>query len=228
MKTVNLESFEDEEYGSWGIGIVGVTRKRGMNAATEGLLLAHDLVEHVNGLHVIGSIDDELEALGAIWFTRGHLGDLRRDSRGSAYTPEQNIASDVVRMLRDAYLAEDDVTLTPLRTRSCEADDAFELIVQYAREDMRAELDPEPGDTEWQPFAESYMRCVVPRLRVGYRKARRMYGDFYRANDLFWTIADAVDGVCKKAERLFGEPMRLHYGFRDGTAVVTLEREAWE
>lgn len=36
--------------------------------------LAHDLLEHVNGLQLIGSWEDELEATGSFWFTRGFPG----------------------------------------------------------------------------------------------------------------------------------------------------------
>jgi hypothetical protein len=36
--------------------------------------VAHDVLEHINGPDKIGSVEDELEAIGAKWFTRGYPG----------------------------------------------------------------------------------------------------------------------------------------------------------
>lgn len=43
------------------------------DGSTSGMLIAHDILEHVNGPEAIGSIEDELEALGAVAFTRANF-----------------------------------------------------------------------------------------------------------------------------------------------------------
>jgi len=72
--------------GELGLIPRGITMGEGYVAATEGELIAHDILEHQNGLSAIGSVDDELEALGGLYFVRGWSGQLRRDGRGCCST----------------------------------------------------------------------------------------------------------------------------------------------
>lgn len=133
MKTVTLIAFRDESTGELGLGVKGMPKDETTNAAQDGLTIAHDLIEHVNGPQCIGTIDDELEALGAIWYVRGQHGELRRDNIGSRYTIEENLASDVTWMFRD-HVAGDQYVFYGSRTRSrpCIVDDTFEEILGHA------------------------------------------------------------------------------------------------
>ena len=92
MKKVILKTITDSE-GTTGIVVEGMKRIQYPSAAQEGFLIAHDLLEHVNGIEAIGSVDDELEAMGGCWFVRGKSGQMRRDNYGSMYSPEETIAS---------------------------------------------------------------------------------------------------------------------------------------
>jgi hypothetical protein len=130
---VILTVAEDHELGGYGLLIDGM-HGDDINPAQSGLLVAHDLLEHVNGTAHIGTIDDELEALGGIWFVRGQHADLTRDGSGSMYTPEENIASDIVRMFRDFWNGAYVDTTAP-RTKPCDADEAFRTILRHAAED---------------------------------------------------------------------------------------------
>src|SRR5690606_25592869 len=135
--------------------------------------IAHDLIEHVNGVGEIGDIADELEALGACWFVRGRHGDLSRDGRGSIYSPEENLAADVSRMAVDVALRGAPLLRLGRRTRRHSEDPAFLEIIRVARKEALAELEGEDFDGE---RLNLYFTEALARLRVGYRKAARKYG----------------------------------------------------
>lgn len=219
-QVAELVAFEDQNFGGVGLGLADMPRNDDTNAATDGLLIAHDLLEHVNGARAIGTIEDELEALGAIWFVRGQFHELRRDNVGSAYTVHQNIASDVVRMFRDWFYGAHLDTKAP-RTRPCDADADFLEVIACAERDMRRELDSDEDPREVVRRLREYRRVILPRMRIGYRKAaRRFKGDAYAANRLFWEVAEAVGRVFKGGELFEGQRFELVYGIDDGRAFA--------
>ncbi len=95
-QSVKLIVCEDQSTGETGFKIEGVPVIDAPMVALEGLLIAHDLLEHVQGVESIGTIQDELLAEGGIWFVRGQHGDITR--RPSMHTPMEHLASDVVNM----------------------------------------------------------------------------------------------------------------------------------
>jgi hypothetical protein len=195
----------DRETGSLGLCLEGMRAPDGeVNSATEGLLIAHDLIEHVNGAEEIGSIDDELEALGAIWFVRGQFNDLSRDRRGSFYSVEENIASDVIRMFRDHWDGAQYVNTKRRYTRPLEDmhQDALNGILEFAQRDYRKEL----SDTDLTGVGaawRAYKSAALHRMRTGFRKAQRKWaknGGARAANRAFWEIADAVGPYAQRPE----------------------------
>jgi hypothetical protein len=225
MKRIILESFKDDETGEVGLGLLNLPRDYTTNAAHDGMTIAHDIIEHVNGPEKIGTIDDELEALGAIWYVRGRHGEIRRDGIGSAYTPEQNIASDVVRMFRDHVSGGQYVHYDTKRVRACDYHDASLLeIVEVAERSYREEFN-ENERAKARKAWPAYAAIALKRMRTGYRKARRKWesrGSF-AANNQFWAIADAVQPYAKRAE-LEGRRFVLTYG--DGEAYCEEQYEA--
>lgn len=215
MKTVTLEAFRDEQTGELGLGIVGVSRGDQTNAASSGDLLAHDLIEHVNGLARIGSIDDELEALGAIWYVRGQHGELNRDGRGSMHSVESNIASDVTRMFVDWQNGADLLINCTPRTCKCDADEALQEILAHADRTWRGEFSDNDAEEiyrrprDWQ----RYRRHALALMRIGYRKAYRKWERLgsYAANSQYWAIAEACDREAKSPE-FEGARYTLRYG----------------
>ena len=203
MKTqrVILKCIEDRNTGVIGLILADMPQNDDTNAASEGLLIAHDILEHQNGAKCIGTIDDELEALGGLWYVRGQHGELRRDGRGSMHNVHENIASDLARMFRD-HLCGHYVGKAP-KTKACEADTDFQEIINYALEQIPQELDSEElQNPELYKLRDDYIKVCLSRLRIGYRKAFRKYnkhGRFF-ANDLFWAITKATDNYCKHAE----------------------------
>jgi len=193
-KRIILTCAEDGEFGGYGLLLPGMHAGHDVNPAADGLLLAHDLLEHQNGVAAIGGIDDELEALGGIWYVRGQFDDISRDGSGSAHTTHQNIAGDVVRMFRD-YFCGVYVNTTPPRTRALpEADDDFREIIAEALKQTRGEVDREDATPEEIAQKEAaYIAVCLPRMRIGYRKAARRFKDARTANRLFWDVTDAVN-----------------------------------
>jgi hypothetical protein len=187
MRTVYLVAREDEFDRAPGLQLRDMPQSDGAMSDRDGTLTAHDVLEHVNGAEHIGSIDDELEALGAAWYTRGQHGGFDK-RRASYFPPAYHLASDLSRMGREFHDGADvDVEAIP-RTRACDADADIDDVIARARDMLRDELRGEEQDSD---RLELYWRAARARMRIGYRKAARKYRgcDEWR---LFWTVADAV------------------------------------
>jgi hypothetical protein len=196
MKREILEARTDED-GTLGLMLARAPRRYETNSASSGLLLAHDIIEHQNGVERLGEIDDELEALGAIWITRGQFGDLSRNGAGSAYSTETNIASDVTRMgvdvIHGAYFPAEQP-----RTREHSHDGAFRSIIEIARQDIPKELNSdETLDHDQIAARDRYLGAALHLMRRGARKCARRFPGQFTANSQFWAIAEAVEPFCK-------------------------------
>lgn len=213
-RTLTLVAKVDDDFGTLGLVIKGAGHAQ-VNSASEGLLIAHDIIEHVNGLSRIGPIDDELEALGAIWTVRGQFCDIARPSR--SHGPEDDIASDVTRMcvdmLHGAYYPYP--RGRPLRTVAHEHDEAFRTILDKARHDIPAEYSERLTHAQ-ASHVEGYLLDALHYMRRGARKLTRRYPDAMAANRQFWAIAEAVEPYAKHAE-LEGMRYRLIYGNGEAT-----------
>lgn len=185
------------------IGLAPVGANIGLEdymADTDGVLLAHDLLEHVNGPEHIGGIGDELEALGAIWFGRGQCGDLNRDGRGSMYSPQENIGSDVARMAHEyVYKGFERAVPKYVETDACEE---MRWIIAHGMKGARSELAYENADEPrevMQVFRE-YARNCLAFMAAGYTKAEQKYGTSSALSCLFWEVAEAIAPYSKHAE----------------------------
>src|ERR1041385_6254253 len=65
MRSIRLVAMSDDYDDTPGLVVKGTQPYEGMMADREGTLVAHDILEHQNGYKAIGSVWDELEALGA-------------------------------------------------------------------------------------------------------------------------------------------------------------------
>jgi hypothetical protein len=213
-RTVYLGAFQDESTGEWGLGVKGGDDER-MFAPRDGRTLAHDIMEHVNGPGLIGNPEDEIEALGAVWYIRGQFSDMSRGQRFFNQSPHDSTANDILGVAHDAAYSSD-WTGKKRRPRPCKADDDFRDILQTVREKLPQELDL--GDPlDGNAFCRAFPSLCLSLLRIGYHKAERKYPDARKANSLFWRLAETLDGPCKAAhENQHGE-YRLIYGIKDGS-----------
>lgn len=157
------------------------------------LLIAHDLLEHPNGLKNIGTIHDELMALGGIYFIRGYDGRLRRDRIGSVYSFEENISSDIVRMFGELTFV--DFKPYTKRTMSTVPDEKFKEVISLTRGELVKEYDKDIFKSVHDRGTNTniYLKSALAYMRLGYRKtARRFNNDACYANNLFWEITDKL------------------------------------
>lgn len=222
MKRITLIATHCDVTGELGLMVDGLSVPDGEAfAAMSGLLIAHDLLEHQNGVEQIGTIDDELEALGGVWFVRGQFGDLSRDGAGSLYSTEQNVSGDVTRMFRDHWEGGAYVAPTVPRTRAHDEDDSFDCILDYAREDIPKELEPcntLTDQNERDAAVAHYLKIAKARLRIGFRKAAKKWTRAQNANAQFWAIARAVDPFARHVEHE-GQRFTLSYGNGEARCV---------
>lgn len=210
MRYITLEVRTDRETGKLGLMIKGTPMIDYPMVAVEGFLVAHDLIEHQQGVSKIGSIGDELLALGGVWYTRGQHADINR-KRPSFHSPEEDLASEVLNM---AGLA---LNGTPLRvkvphyTHEHDQDDSFETIIEIAQSQFYSEFGKTSASVEW------YWEAALHLMRQGYNMAKKRFerkGNRWTANTMFWNIAEAVDSIINNVE-YEGQQFRLAYDSTD-------------
>lgn len=227
MRRVMLEVFEDDNTGELGFGLLDMPRHEQTNAATEGALVAHDLIEHVNGPALIGTIDDELEALGAIWYVRGQHNEMFRAATRSNYTVYENIGSDIARMFRDYIEGGQHVDYSPIRARRTRADDALLNIVAAGTKMWRGEFgtfDSDESESEIAQQFPGFADIAFKRMQIGCAKARSKWERHgpYAACETFYAIADAVNPVLKQIE-IAGQRALLRYDLMANATCELLE-----
>jgi len=196
MKKVILVAREDREMGELGWLAKGTKLMQYPMVATEGRLIAHDLLEHPNGVDSIGSIDDELEALGGIWYVRGHYCDLSRNKYSSNYSPEESIASDICKLCTYYMQGVDFHTPVP-RTKAHDYDDSFREIIEIGIKQLRDELECwGQEDIDWARLQE-YRDACIHYMRSGARKTKKRFPNQNSVNSMFWLIAEAIDNSFK-------------------------------
>lgn len=205
MEKYVLEVREEPDHGYRGIVVVGVKScnfyEGDLMVSGDGYGIAHDIVEHVNGLGEIGTVCDEFQALGALWYTRGQFADLRRDRVGAAYTPEESIASDLARMARYAYHDGFHGMLGPQPETTY--DEVFGLIIELSMRRIDEEVwgGAKPGDPEdYAEFVKEYKDQALQGMRRGITLQHERFGSPYVAHSKFYTIVDAVSHIFRDVE----------------------------
>lgn len=220
MRHIRLIAVCDEYDPTPGLVLKGTRISDGLMADRDGLLIAHDLLEHQNGPAMQGTVWDELEALGGIWYARGQWGDMMTEY-GSHYSPAVNVASDVTRMFGE-WDGDDCPGGRRIGTRRSDYDEDFAEVLEIARRDIPREHDDCDRDE-----MERYLALALRRMRSGFRKARRRFernGRFY-GNMMMRAVKDAVARAVKYIE-YEGQEFILSYG--DGRAVCREAVMPWE
>lgn len=216
MKAIRLIAAADEYDTAPGLIIKGTPSFEGLMADRTGLMIAHDLLEHQNGMKAMGPVWDELEALGGVWYVRGQWGDLMQTT-GGMYSPAQNLASDIERMFRewDGWNGPGGLSVG---SRPSDYDEDFNEIIGYARDMIRREYSGEMDD---MPDLDAYLRLSLQRMRSGFRKAAKRFEGHgqsrFNGNSLFKAVKEAVERAAKWIE-FEGQEFVLRYG--NGEASV--------
>lgn len=223
MKTAILECRRDEHLGALGYVVRGMRRLDDFTTLSDGRGLAHDLLEHQSGVEAIGSVGDELVALGAVWWVRGQWGDLSRDGIGSAYSPEESLAADVAHMFEQWDNVGFDAP-TP-RTRANGAyDAAVEAIIECARKEIRAEHE----NANYGGRLDAYLDAARHFMRRGVTLVKRRWqNEPHRANAQFWAIAEAARAYLGRPD-YEGQLLRLRYGAGEATCEEFYQEDEYE
>lgn len=201
MEAFKLIGTECGDTGETGLLIEGLKQFcGGFNVAHEGLIVAHDIMEHQQGLDSIGSIGDEMLALGGVQFVRGWTGRLRKDNVGSMYTPAESLASDLVNM-GQLYL-EGGIPMREVHVKvePHDMDCEFKESCNIALRDLRSELE----DYDKKEVKKYLKRCKH-LMRRGYdMAATRFNNDHVEAENQFWSIAECVDDILSRSDIYVG------------------------
>lgn len=196
MHRTRLHAVTDEYDSEPGLAVKGANwRQDDFMADRSGTLIAHDVLEHVNGAHNIGYVWDELEALGGVYYVRGQFGDFLQD-QPNYHSVETSLASDVTHMFIQWTCEHREPFKRTHALRDNEtAEDSFERIISEARNDIPRESDDRMLTRNERRELEAYLDEALHRMRIGYRKARKRFPDAYAAYEQFRAIRDA----CKPA-----------------------------
>lgn len=228
MRHVRLISYEDEPTGSLGLIVKGSAGPE-IFADTDGRLLAHDLVEHQNGPEAIGRVDDELEAIGAIWQVRGRHGDMVESDlyRYGWRCPYETIAGDVLTCASDLDTSEAwdrwEPHLGRYRTRRHDYDEDFMEVLSKARPMVQRELEHNEAHFPMEAFFDNALHL----MRSGFNKAKRRFGMGYQGIDTYRAIMEAVR---PNAKHLDGPGQEFILAYGDGEArcyEAPFPRDAW-
>lgn len=148
----------------------------GEHSGAASFTLAHDIVEHVNGLDKIGTVEDELMALGAVWVTRGQWGGISQNRHITA-TPYEQIATDVYEMFEHSdYVPLAKFEGIPAQSGHWED---LEVICEHAR--------THGATGEWIAKAMLWLEAGAA--------AQESRFEGTTAHDTFWSIENAIAGA---------------------------------
>lgn len=213
MVKETLRAMMCEESGEMGLTIVGTPALDGqLFVAMSGILIAHDIVEHMD-FKQIGGAAEELLAMGAAWYVRGRHGDVVRSP--NVNSAEQHIASDVGYQCWYAYMRQDSEWDLPVpMDGSRDIDHALPEIFRHAMKEMIETEEIQHGDVY------RYFTGAKRFMRKGYDLARERYHDTQIGNRLFWNIAEAVDSYIKYNELYDYRDATLMYDLENGVATI--------
>ena len=164
------------------------------SVALEGYLIAHDLIEHVNGIEEIGGIGEELQAMGGCWRTRADWGDIRRDNP-QRVSSEEILGRDFSNMLERFLVGEEMGQETPELVESG-YEDNFNEIWRFTLENIKWMDEDDYTEEQLEEF-----RFAAERFfHLGIVKHEKLYPDPHMANALFYGIVDALKNKMKAPE----------------------------
>jgi len=211
---------EDVDFG--GLGLKFEEKYKFCNgrfSAQDGIILAHDIVEHQQGPAKIGTIGDEMIALGGVCLARGMWGDLRRDIKNTVFTPAQNIAGDIINMSELYFLQNIPFRQKLVKSRCEDQSDLVDDVIEEAREALKLEDYWEYEDhIPTQDKLDSYLEDCRTYMLHGVKLAIRRFGSGHLAYDVFWDIEQATS-ECLSYIELAGQKFTLSYDF-NGNAKI--------
>ena len=172
--------------GEYGLLLKGLANSYTYPSTTnQGIIIAHDLVEHQQGIKSIGSVGDELIALGGVWRVRGDSGMLGIDSY---YSPEENLSRDVVN-LAESYLIGVPLREDTNKYYRTSTSEWIECVSELSKKTLRDHYDYSEVEVS------KYLDKAKYLMSKGYRMASRRFQNCDCAYSLYSDIACAIDEI---------------------------------
>lgn len=217
MRYLRLVGYEDENC-NLGLIVAG-TRGENIFADTIGDLIAHDIVEHQNGFAAIGCPADEMEALGALWFVRGQHGTLcQKGPYANMHPPQDTLGKGDFVSLTTGWWGAEQQNWWPkigrYNTRPHDYDEDFVDIIKIARDSVISEISDWDSTREFP--TDAFFENALHLMRMGFNKARRRWGEGFKAMDTYCAIRDALEIHAKNVDF---DGQRFVLGYGSGRAV---------
>jgi hypothetical protein len=184
------------------------------SVAYDSYLIAHDIVEHVNGIEEIGGIGEELQAMGGIWNTRGKLSDIRRPH--PIVSAHESLAHDFCELARRWFYGEETLGNPPELVETGYEED-FEWIWNHTMEMLPEEADEYYSEEK----AEEFRKAAEAYFHYGIQKHEEMYGDGCKANVIFYEIVYTLETLMKRtAEEWECIKLTIDFDNREASAYM--------
>ena len=192
MRYLRLKCIEDKCTGELGLNLLdnGMPNDGSEPIVGNGKIIAHDITEHQQGLRNIGSLDDEIIALGGVIYVRGVMGVLGN----GFHSPEESISADITRMYpyyENSRMGRQ--TFTVPKHSQAYVKDSYEMDMaiescHISRKDIPSEND----DCSMQCLPE-YLEKSGQLMSYGIYLAHRRFGSSNKAYSTFSRIEEAVN-----------------------------------
>jgi len=209
MRKHIVEYVFDRESGERGFRVVGMPQIEGEITVGDGRLMAHDLLEHLDGVAAVGSVADEILALGALWHVRGDR----------EVTP-QGLASDLAVMASKWIEGEREFLPSghQSRLRALWAEHALAFADAEARREFLFEDKyvcecPDEREKRAYHLDAFFWPYTLPLMRQGFARARKRY---YGIN---------VNGIFNELQRQLTAWQKSAYEGRRFVVRIDLKRE---
>lgn len=183
-KRIELYAASDDTDSEENLGLViyGMDIEgKSLMAARSGNLLAHDMLEHLDGPENIGCPYDEMMALGVLWFVRGHDWHMGNPEGKYVASPPDRLAWDICTLWEDLNEAEE-IDRWDGPEPDCDAIEEIEGIIERAKSKIIREED-------YAHHYDNFFAAVRSRMVEGYNKAQEVYGDRIYALELYQEVA---------------------------------------
>lgn len=189
-----------ETHNNYGLLQEGLKKIEIIDPIVDGNSIAHDNLDHLNGVSFIGRVDDEMEALGASWFIRGQYGDLSRKKNISNI---YKVYSSEIYSLMSLYIHNPEIVLKqPSIIDNDYIRETFSHILSLSQNDLIAYTKYATLFENELARAEDFLKISLNLMLSGFEKAETLYQNGIFANNLFWSIVDAVDETIRGGRNL--------------------------
>lgn len=221
---VTLVTVSDDFDLSPGLAISGTyTDFDRFMADREGMLITHDILEHLNGPECIGSVLDEFQALGAVYYVRGQDPDLMNPNRRRIYQPvSKTLANDLIGLIED-YLQGGDAVVhhpRPASLSSYEEEDFDEFLaecIEFTSQDKSHDLDAETK--------AEFLKDAADHMRSGFYHAHAVYGCRGVAQNRFYYLREEMIRILKFEVETEGQTFKVLLNDDDSYTVTNTTYE---